>query len=257
VNLEPEQGHRGVTLPLGKQLPVFAEDVDSTPSTELLSDDSDSESDDDDCDWSPSLFSVTDTLTIFDWDDTLLPTTWIEAQGLRLDDYSTPTEDQRVKLQSMAEQAMKTLEIAKMHGKVIVVTNAGHGWVEQSCQKFMPSLGPLLRDLKIVSARSAYEPRGVALASEWKYFAFQSEIFEFCESFNADRSSNIISVGDSPHERQALIRVTEGLNSCVKALKLTERPGLDQLVDEHQLIGGCFRDIVNHDGNLDLCFRCP
>lgn len=238
----------------------LAEDAESAPSTELGSDEgSDNEcSDDDECDGdAPVAFSSEDTILIFDWDDTMLPSTWIQEQGLRLDEESVPTTEQKVQLQMMARRAIETLRVAKRHGKVVLVTNAERGWIELSCRKFMPSLYPSLEDVKILSARSTYEHQGVQSPFEWKFYAFESEISGFYETCPVDQRKNVLSFGDSAHEREALIRVTERMsNCCTKSLKFVEKPELEQLVKEHELISGCFRDIVNHDGNLDLCIRC-
>lgn len=235
--------------------PVKAE-LDSDSSTNGGSDDLCSECSDDDWDSWTTPLSVSNTITIADWDDTILPTTWLEAQGLRLNDKSKPTEEQMGYLQAMAQQAMHTLEIAKMHGTVVLVTNAEEGWVQLSCQKFMPSLYASLQDLKIISARSTYERQGVVSASEWKYLAFKSEVHRFCESCITDERTNIISVGDSPYERAAVIRVANCLpNACVKSLKFAGHPDVDLLLKQHELISGCFHELVNYEGNLDLCIR--
>lgn len=235
---------------------VEAEDAASDPSTELGSEESFYEGSDEESDDEPPFFAE-DTVLIFDWDDTVLPSTWISEQGLSLSDNSVPNEEQQVQLNKMAARAAETLCVAKRFGKVILVTNAERGWIELSCQKFMPTLYPSLKDVKILSARSTYEIKGVVSPFEWKYLAFEHEIYGFYESFTADRRKNVISFGDSVHEREALIRVTERMqNCCTKSLKFTERPEVDQLLKEHELISGCFRHIVNHDGNLDLCIRC-
>jgi len=235
-----------------------SEDAESGSSTELGSDDSGSEYSDDGCDSNlPATFSVEDTILIFDWDDTVLPSTWIQEQGLCLDEDSVATEEQEAQLQIMAGYAMQTLRVAKRHGKVVLVTNAESGWIELSCQKFMPSLYPSLENVKILSARSCYEQQGVTSPFEWKYLAFESEINSFYDLFGDHQRKNIISFGDSAHEREALIRVTESIPACrTKSLKFVERPEVEQLLKEHKLISGCFRHIVNHDGNLDLCIRC-
>lgn len=243
---------------------VEAECAGSDPSTELGSGEelgsasSDTDSDDESEDGSTPLFFAEDTILIFDWDDTVLPSTWIQEQGLRLDEGSVVSDEQEAILRGLSDRVAKTLSIAKCHGKVVLVTNAEHGWIELSCQKFMPSLLPALEDVKILSARSTYERQGVASPFEWKYYAFEAEIGRFCKGTPADRRKNVISFGDSAHEREALIRVNDRLeNCCVKSLKFVERPSVEQLFKEHELIGGCFRHIVNHDGNLDLCIRCP
>mmetsp|Transcript_58186 Transcript_58186/g.165443 ORF Transcript_58186/g.165443 Transcript_58186/m.165443 type:complete len:250 (-) Transcript_58186:79-828(-) len=239
-------------------LPADVEDAASNPSTELGSEDSSSECSGEDCDEAASdPLLAEDTILIFDWDDTVLPSTWIQEQGLRLDEESIPTTEQQAQLQKMAEHAAQTLCVAKRHGKVVLVTNAEHGWIELSCQKFMPALFPFLENVKILSARSTYEHQGVASPFEWKYLAFENEICCFYEPSTASRRKNVISFGDSAHEREALIRVTEHMQNCrTKSLKFVERPEVEQLLKEHELISGCFRHIVNHDGNLDLCIRC-
>lgn len=245
-----------------KDLPpvMTREDDDSAPSTELGSgsgDSSDSEASDDDEDNSIPAFAPEDTILIFDWDDTVLPSTWIQEQGLRLDDDSVLTDGQLAQLNTMAQYATNTLQVAMRFGKVVLVTNAERGWIELSCQKFMPSLCPLLESVKILSARSTYEQQGIASPFEWKYLAFESEITEFYTVLGSDHCKNVISFGDSAHEREALIRVTERIsNCCTKSLKFVERPEIEQLLKEHELISGCFRHIVNHHGNLDLCIRC-
>jgi len=236
---------------------LLAEDAESDPSTEIGSQDSDSDYSDDDCDDALGGFSIEDTILIFDWDDTVLPSTWIQEQGLRLDDESVLNEEQIAALTHMSEFAAQTLIVAKRHGKVILVTNAERGWIELSCQKFMPQLCSVLEDVKILSARSTWEHQGVASPFEWKYLAFEGEIHSFYGDVSTERTKNVISFGDSAHEREALIRVTERMPSCrTKSLKFVERPEVEQLVKEHELISGCFKHIVNHDGNLDLCIRC-
>jgi len=176
---------------------------------------------------------------------------------LNLDASTWPTAEQQEQLNVLASRAIETLRVAKRHGNVVLVTYAEHGWIELSCQKFMPSLYSSLANVKILSARSTYEQRGVTHPKDWKYYAFESEISSFIEMFPGDQRKNVLSFGDSPHEREALIRVTDRLrNCCTKSMKFTERPSLEQLSKEHELISGCFRDIVSHNGNLDLCMSC-
>lgn len=233
------------------------EDAASDPSTELGSEESASECSDDSCDDDCCAVLPEDTILIFDWDDTVLPSTWIHEQGLTLAEDTWPTQEQQVQLGKLAQLAAHTLSVAKQYGQVILVTNAEEGWIELSCQKFMPSLWPALQDVKLFSARSTYEHQGVASPFEWKYLAFESEINGFYEACDADLQKNVVSFGDSAHEREALIRVTERMPNCrTKSLKLVERPEVEQLMKEHQLLADCMRTVVHHDGNLDLCIRC-
>jgi hypothetical protein len=42
-------------------------------------------------------------------------------------------------------------------GKTYIITNAAEGWVEYSCNKFMPSVMQILGKVIILSARTKYE----------------------------------------------------------------------------------------------------
>jgi len=155
----------------------------------------------------------------------------------------------------LAIHAIHTFRVAKSLGTVVIVTNGETGWVELSCQKFMPSLVDMLRDVKILSARSTYEPQGVESPFEWKRLAFLEEVNLYCQASSSLQRKNLISVGDSLHEREALIRSADGLglDACfAKALKLIERPRVEQLANEHELLAECFTKTVRYEGHLDL-----
>jgi hypothetical protein len=205
-----------------------------------------------------SHFGIDETILIFDWDDTVLPSSWVQEKGLKLDRESQPTQKQQEDLAELARLASETLRLAKQMGTVLLVTNAERGWIELSCQKFMPELLPSLENVKLLSARSAYEPSYGSSPLEWKLRAFESEIgriFAAGEESDA-RRKNVVSIGDSAHEREALIRVTAGIPNCrTKSLKFVERPGVEQLCKQHALVARCFSRIVHHDGNLDLHIR--
>lgn len=206
-------------------------------------------------------FAPEETLFIFDWDDTILPSTWLQQQGLRLDAGSQPNSQHREVLREVASIASKTLSAARRHGTVILVTNAERGWIELSCQKFLPVLFPLLEGIKIVSARTSYEGPKCSAPHQWKLRAFAVEITSHYGSDvlgDTAARKNTLSLGDSLHEREALMVATQSLPNCrTKALKFVERPELSQICKQHELVVDCFERIVHHDGDLDLCIRCP
>jgi len=208
----------------------------------------------------PRPFTCEETLLIFDWDDTILPSAWVQQQGLRLDDESHVSDFQREQLSQLANLAIETLRAAKQCGTVVMVTNAERGWIELSCQKFMPTLSPMLENIKLLSARTTYETRDMPSPLDWKVCAFQSEIWRLFGDevvTSPAMRKNVLSLGDSMHEREALLRTTASLPNCrSKSLKFVERPDIGQICKQHSLITDCFDRIVHHDGNLDLCLRC-
>lgn len=216
--------------------------------------DLDDDSDDSEC--GGNRFSAEETFIIFDWDDTMLPSSWVQEQGLRLDRDLELSTQQQEELGELARQVAETFRLAKQFGTVVLVTNAERGWIELSCQRYMPSLYPSLKDVKLLSARSEYEcPDSTPF--EWKLMAFQSELGRiFAPDETGSRRKNVLSFGDSVHEREALIHGTASILNCrTKSLKFTERPGIGQLRKQHTLVARCFHRIVHHDGNLDLHIR--
>jgi len=184
----------------------------------------------------------------------------VQCQGLRLDSNSLLSEAQREELAEVARSAGETLLAAKQHGTVVLVTNAQRGWIELSCQKFLPSLVPVLENVKLLSARTAYESSDAPSPLEWKLRAFEAEIQRIYRpkgEVDCERAWNILSLGDSLHEREALLRATAQMPNCrSKSLKFCERPDVSQICKQHALVTSCFQQILHHDGNLDLCIRC-
>eukprot|EP00930_Biecheleria_cincta_P100239 TRINITY_DN91872_c0_g1_i1.p1 TRINITY_DN91872_c0_g1~~TRINITY_DN91872_c0_g1_i1.p1 ORF type:complete len:261 (-),score=54.68 TRINITY_DN91872_c0_g1_i1:55-804(-) len=222
-------------------------------------DDSEGESD---IDIDGHRFSAEETLLIFDWDDTVMPSSWVLDEGLRVDDATALSASQEEALAELARLAMRTLKLASRLGTVLLVTNAERGWVELSCQKFMPSLLPCLATVKTLSARSEYESAEAPSPFEWKYRAFTNEIgraFEIDPRLGDSRQprrKNVLSFGDSGHEREAVINATANMpDTRTKSLKFIDRPGVEELRKQHALIVKCMKQIVHHDGNLDLCIR--
>jgi len=206
-------------------------------------------------------FETEETFFIFDWDDTILPSSWVQRQGLRLDAASAVTAEQREALAEVAERAGQTLRAARQHGTVVLVTNAERGWIELSCHKFLPTLAPMLENVRMVSARTTYEHEQCRSPLDWKVRAFDVEIARF---FGEDaivdptKRKNVFSIGDSVHEREALLKATASVPNCLpKSLKFVDRPDISQICKQHELIFVCFGQLVQHGGNLDMCIRCP
>jgi len=206
-------------------------------------------------------FEKRETFFIFDWDDTVLPSTWVQRQGLRLDAASVVTPSQREALAEVAAIAGRTLQAARQRGTVVLVTNAERGWIELSCQKFLPTLAPMLENVKLVSARTTYEHSKCKAPQSWKLHAFEAEITSFFGAevlSDASKRKNIFSLGDSIHEREALLRVAASVPGCSsKSLKFVERPDIRQICKQHELITNAFGQIVDHEGHLDLSIQCP
>lgn len=153
-------------------------------------------------------FDPENTLIIFDWDDTILPSSWIsvrnaeKAASRQSSPLSTPdaytnslinsidsfgnaderdmglNSDLQGVLDELSEKVCVTLQLACGLGKVVIVTNAERGWVELSGARFMPKVLNKLYELgiSVVSARSLYESAFNPTPISWKLEAFYTLI---------------------------------------------------------------------------------
>lgn len=154
----------------------------------------------------------TATLIVFDWDDTLCPSSWLSQNKLTLDDPPTIPAHYQVLLDKMAEVAIETLRIASSLGSVVIVTNAEEGWVEMSCKRFLPQLLGELINVKHISARTRYHTQTdfPHCPFAWKRKAFNDELHSFFSTLDTPKlidNKSIISLGDSPHERIAAMSI--------------------------------------------------
>jgi hypothetical protein len=114
-----------------------------------------------------------------------------------------------------------------------------------------------------VSARSKWEPQGITSPAGWKQKAFYEEIDGFYSRYMHQSWKSVLSVGDAPHEREALFRVTfyeqaqasQRRKQCrTKAIKFMIRPTITQLLHELAMLRRCLKQVIAHDDHLDLQF---
>lgn len=196
------------------------------------------------------------TLTLYDWDDTFLPSTYLAAQGLRVEVDDELPESLVDELCRLEDIVIKILQEALRYGIVKLITNAEQGWVELSGHRFMPRLTKFLKDsdIKIVSARTTYEADIPGSPSGWKTAAFAAEVYE---SFPDVSQINVLVLGDSLSEREAAHALAHRLpTACIKSVKLVEHPDVTQLQRQITLLHGSFRDLREHYGSFDVNLTC-
>jgi hypothetical protein len=203
------------------------------------------------------------TVIMFDWDDTLLASSFLSAAGHRLDTSEPCSPEVDAQLRALEQCVCTLLSQALKYGHVNIVTNAETGWVQLSAQKFMPLVVPMLSRVTVISARSTFEGAHPDAPLKWKFYAFHerlSSVFGADESTGSwsgaaseSRAKNIVSFGDSHVEREAIRAVTRGVSLCrTKSVKFAERPTPEQLRRQLELVTNCFHYIHNHDADLDL-----
>eukprot|EP00466_Bigelowiella_natans_P008053 jgi/Bigna1/48379/estExt_Genewise1.C_260076 len=161
-------------------------------------------------------------------------------------------EEMQKQISTLQDSVVSLIQLAlDKRDTVYIITNAEEGWVELSAQKFMPAVVPMLSRLEIISARSTYEYRFPQSPLQWKYYAFQHNLEK---AFKRELGAKcVISFGDSQVERQVVRAVSKTFhNSIAKSIKFAERPSLEQLKRQVELVSKCFENVYSHQGDLDL-----
>lgn len=196
--------------------------------------------------------TTTKTIIFLDWDDTLLCSSVLSSNGIKLDTNLTGYPDLLRQLDDLSTSIINILNVAASHGELHIVTNGETGWVQLSAQKFVPRVVPLLEHIRVLSARSTFEEQFPDSPMQWKFQAFQQNLAELYSG--PECIKNVLSFGDSHAEREAIRAVTRGLPfTRTKSIKFAERPSIEQLQRQLELVVNCFQYINNHQEDLDLC----
>jgi len=101
------------------------------------------------------------------------------------------------------------------------------------------------------------QPRDEMAPQRWKELAFEQEITGFYSRYQHQSWKNIISIGDSIFERDAVRRVvlnrpTAQKKCRTKTAKLLDEPRIDELIAQVRVIHDALSLMVQYDGNLDI-----
>ena len=188
------------------------------------------------------------SIIIFDWDDTLLPTSFLTPGGIFDENIKLPPSESE-KISKIEQTVLKLLTEAVEKGNVYIITNAGNGWVEYSANRFYPSILPVLEKIKIISARGLYEKIFPGNSRQWKIEAF----LNLQKHLNIKLVTNIICIGDSLFEMEAgRILASKFTEAFIKTIKFREAPKLDELLKQLKLVCVQFGSIYSSIKNLTI-----
>lgn len=186
---------------------------------------------------------------IFDWDDTLMCTSFVAPGGILNVDNLKPND--KVNMQNLDQLVSGLLTKSITKGQVFIITNAAYGWVEFSSKKLYPMTYNVLKRVKIISARGMCEKKYPGDYRQWKKIAFIETIKE--NNINLLKTANILSFGDSIIELEASQKLKEIFaDGYVKTIKFKENPLPMELIKELKIINSQFDTIISNMRNLSI-----
>ena len=199
--------------------------------------------------WTPNMKPKKhNCIIIFDWDDTLLPTSFLTKGGCFYEEMELSSSDEK-KILELQDLVLELLNNTIEKGTVYIITNAGMDWVKYSSQRFYPKIIPILEKIKIVSARGEYEKEFPGNSRQWKIEAF----LMLQNTVNLKLVTNIICLGDSLFEMEAgRILASRFTEAFIKTIKFREAPKLDELIKQLKLVNKQFNSIYSSIKNLTI-----
>jgi len=211
-----------------------------------------------------------EVVILFDWDDTLLPTSFISAvlrpsflpgqlrHGIPTD--SCFYEDMKRHAEAIEMILRATRDIAH----VAIVTLATRPWVESSSRIYLPGtdIPAVLRELGIpvyyaqehlLQAHEHLEEEGVDLFMIAKRNAFAKHLRKVHRENNV-KVTHVLSIGDSEAEQEA---VKDVVWSCYEhatclTVMLMEEPSIKVLSDQLQLMSKAVSRLITQQDDLDI-----
>ena len=189
------------------------------------------------------------SIIIFDWDDTLLCTSFLSKQGY-YDENKEYSDEDIIKIKKVGECAFNILNTAIGLGDVYIITNAAPGWVEFSAKKFYYKIyEQLLSKVKIFSARGMFEKLYPNETRQWKINAFLS----IMDQFECDIVTNILCLGDSFLEIEAAhVLASKFKKAFIKTVKFKEAPKPEELTKQLMTVQTQFGFIFSAIKNLTI-----
>lgn len=183
-----------------------------------------------------------ESIIIFDWDDTLFPSSYIQENNIKLDNMND-----FIYLDELIESIL--IHIHKF-GKIIIITNGSLKWI-LFCLNILPKTKNFIKNhVVIISARDRYSHSYDV--DYWKRLSFQDALKKYYNK----KIKNIISIGDAEYELNALANLHSlDPKLILKSIKLIRSPSYDDLIAQLILFKKNIMIICLKKSHIDVKFH--
>lgn len=195
-----------------------------------------------------ALLSIDRCAVIFDWDDTLMPTTYLNGRNV----FHGPIEPEKMsefvaKVAPLQDQVKLLLQAAQTVGHVFILTNAEVHWVTMCCQKVWPGFTDFLtmHQIPVISGRT-YESRFPQQPLMWKYQAILEEILP------RGLFRCLVGVGDASTDRGALRQVCYEQSLIMKSFWCRQAESVEDILQRTRFMTHYLPTVAHDVLDLDL-----
>jgi hypothetical protein len=213
------------------------------------------------------------TAFLFDWDDTLFPSTWLKAN------LEVPADRLRSNpaVKSHHRRLLALLTAATKIGHVFIVTAAHRGFVQKACAVLYPDLYRKLQELGVTILYSRPDTTAAPVEEDKakmfslalghlrpippttaRFYAQDLLSPKSTGTFSiADNWDQVFSIGDAWEDLTALKAALRHQPSCTKLVKFKDDPALAELTKEIALLTEYLPKLVGIDRSLMVDMEKP
>ena len=182
-----------------------------------------------------------ETVFIFDWDDTLMCTTFILSKGQILSE-----EDKNI-INNLGKIVNIFLKECNKYGKIIIMTNSTEKWMKQTSEKYLKIKNNLIRKIKIISTRDKFAKKGIE-AKKWKELALEEILYKY-----GDKIENIICGSDSENDIEVFKNISEKYKKInISTIKFKAKPSPLIMIKQIEYLNKKLYEIIGTNKNYYL-----
>lgn len=191
-------------------------------------------------------------LVVYDWDDTLFPTSWFTRNNLPSTSMSSDLAYYFIRLDATV---YKLLSRTIKNCRVLIVTNATMKWFNISSKILTKTFEFIREYVPVISARDTYQYLYPTDIKMWKHLLFNSIIDKY---YGTHLYRNIVSVGDNNYELEPVKSRYDGhafiKNKLLKTVKFIKNPSHQDIMIQLDTVLLNLPKVVGTKEHLDLNF---
>ena len=168
------------------------------------------------------------TVFIFDWDDTLMCTTFVQRKIRGLSD------EERKIVNNLGKVVDEFLKECSKYGTIIIMTNSSKDWVKKTIEDYLNLRLDAVNSIKVISTRDMYLKKGID-KNKWKEIALE-ELFKKY----GDKIENLICASDSERDIDLFKNIEKGKKEInISTIKFKAKPSPLVMIKEIEYLNKC------------------
>jgi hypothetical protein len=187
-----------------------------------------------------------ETIFLFDWDDTLMCTHFINLKNQNL------TEDEQYIVNNLGKVVWKFLKKCSEYGKIIIMTNSSEEWMKKTAFNFLKINEKMFENIKIISTRDKYLKKGIE-KKKWKEIALNELLLKY-----GDKIENLICASDSEKDIEVFKNISkENKEINISTIKFKSKPSPLIMIKEIKYLSNFLYETIGSNKNYYLIKEKP